>query len=234
MTDSREVERLQRVYRDYESRDLPEQRWGEGNAGNRAIMRERNRVLGQLLEEHGLLPLAGIDILEVGCGAGGILAGLVELGAAADRLHGIDLLPDRVARARERFPEIDFRSGNAEHLPYADGSFDLVLLFVVFSSILDPEMKRNVARECARVLRPGGRVLWYDFRYDNPSNRHVRGVRRRELAGLFPGFDPALRTLTFVPQVARRLGPATDFLYPVLAAVPPLRTYYLGLLRKPG
>lgn len=232
MTD-REVRRLEDVYRGYAELDLPGTRWGPDNRGNRAIMAERERILRELLDEHGLLPLGEREILEVGCGTGHVLAGLVDLGAREERLHGVELLEPRVELARRQQPWLDVAQGNAEHLPHEDESIDLVLLFVVFSSILEPAMRQNVASECARVLRPGGHVLWYDFRYDNPSNPNVRGIRRGEFERLFPGFAPSLRTLTLVPQVARRMGPLTQVLYPVLAAVPPLRTYYMALLRKP-
>lgn len=228
-----EVKRLQDVYGDYEARELSATRWGTGNRGNRAIMAERAKVTNELLHRHNLIPLGDREILEVGCGSGHVLAGLEELGARRERLHGVDLLHGRVEEARIANPDLDIRQANAESLPFGDASFDLLLLFVVFSSILDPTMQRNVATECIRVLRPGGHVLWYDFRYDNPSNEHVRGVRRSRVESLFPGFAYAWRTLTVVPQVARRLGPLTEIAYPLLAVVPPLRTYYLGLLRKP-
>jgi len=233
MTTEPEARRLEAVYEDYEARGLPSTRWGAANPGNRAIMAERRRLTSRLLAESGLLPLGSREVLEVGCGTGHVLAGLLELGAESDRLHGIDLLPGRVEEARRSYPQLDVVQGNAEQLPFADESFDLVMLSVVFSSILDPRMQRNVADECIRVLRRGGAVLWYDFRYDNPSNPHVRGVRRRDLERLFPGFRFSLRTLTVVPQIARRLGPLTSTIYPLLAALPPLRTYYLGILVKP-
>lgn len=229
-----EVQRLQEVYRDYEARDLGATRWGAQNRGNRTIMAERRRVMRSLLGGHGLLPLGGREVLEVGCGSGHVLAGLQELGAEPGRLHGVDLLPGRITEARRAHPGLDVRQANAEQLPFETASFDLVLLFVVFSSILDAAMQRNVAAECSRVLRFGGHVLWYDFRYDNPSNVHVRGVRLRTVRQLFPGFEIRSRTLTVVPQLARRLGPLTTIAYPLLAALPPLRTYHMALLRKPG
>ncbi len=228
-----EVRRLEEVYRGYADEDRSGTRWGLDNRGNQAIRAERDRVQRDLLGSQGLLPLGEREILEVGCGTGHVLAHLVELGATRERLHGVELLEPRVEIARRELPWLDVVEGNAESLPHSDASFDLVLLFIVFSSILDPVMQRNVAAECARVLRPGGHVLWYDFRYDNPSNRNVRGISRDELEGLFVGFETSARTLTLVPQIARRLGPLTGTLYPALAAIPPLRTYYMALLRKP-
>jgi ubiquinone/menaquinone biosynthesis C-methylase UbiE len=190
-------------------------------------------ALGERLERHGFQPLATRDILEVGCGTGGILAGMLEFGAAPERLTGVDLLESRIAEARQRFPDLRFATGNAEQLEFADASFDLLLLFTVFTSILDADMRRRAAAEAVRVLRPGGAVVWYDFRYNNPWNRHVRGIGRQTLRALFPRLTPDLVSLTLVPPLARRLGPLTSLLYPLLVRLPPLRTHYLGLLLKP-
>jgi hypothetical protein len=73
-------------------------------------------------------------------------------------------------------------------------------------------------------------VLWYDFRYDNPRNPNVRGITKRHVEALFPGFYMCLHTITLLPPLARRLGRLTPVLYPVLIAIPPLRTHYLGVL----
>ena len=135
--------------------------------------------------------------------------------------------------ARERFPEISFHRANAEALPFPDCSFDLVLLFTVFSSILSREMTFNIASQVRRILRSGGAIVWYDFRFNNPFNPNVRRVVRSAIRELFPQFSLRLQAVTLLPQLARRLGPLTPRLYPVLARIPFLRTHYLGLLIKP-
>ena len=94
-------------------------------------------------------------------------------------------------------------------------------------------MAANVAHEISRVLKPGGAVVWYDFRYDNPQNRNVRGLGQQEVEALFPGHAASLRTVTLLPPIGRRLGPATGLLYPLLSAFPPLRSHLIGLLVKP-
>jgi ubiquinone/menaquinone biosynthesis C-methylase UbiE len=229
----REIKRLKDVYERYEQQDMSARRWSLDNAGNRAIMAERRRATRTLLSKHGLVPLGERKLLEIGCGTGHVLAAFEELGARPENLHGIDLLPQRIERARMNFPRLHFEVGNAEALDHPDASFDLVLLFVVLSSILDPVMRHNVAHECTRVLCPGGSILWYDIRFDNPQNRNIRGITRPQIAELFPGFDLDACTLTLVPQLARRLGPLTPRLYPLLAAVPVLRTYTMALLSLP-
>lgn len=224
-----EIERLRTVYRDYGE---VEGRWNSENRGNRLIVAELQRRTARLLQTHRLLPLRDCKILEVGCGGGWFLSTMQALGASAANLHGIDLLPDSIQAARSKYPELNFQVGNAERLPYADASFDLVLVVTVFTSILQPEMRANIAAEINRVLSSEGSILWYDFRYDNPWNPHVRGVPRAEIAKLFPGFATDLETITLVPQLARRLGPLAPPLYGLLATLPFLRTHYLGLLRR--
>jgi ubiquinone/menaquinone biosynthesis C-methylase UbiE len=224
---------LDRIARAYEGLEAAGVRWSLANPGNRAILSERRAAFRHLLAQAGLVPLTGRRALEVGSGAGGELAWLVELGAPPSALVGVDLIPDRVATARRAHPEIDFRHGNAEQLGFDAATFDLVMAITVFSSILDPAMAGNVAAEIARVLRPGGALLWYDVRYDS-TNPNVKAVPAWRVRELFPGFAGTLQTVTVLPPIARRLGPATRVAYPALAALPPLRSHLAGLLRKPG
>jgi ubiquinone/menaquinone biosynthesis C-methylase UbiE len=226
-----ESERIARAYEHLEARGGS--RWSLGNAGNRMILAERRRVFRRLLEEGAFSPLAVRRILEVGSGTGGELAWLMELGATPAQIIGVDLLADRVAIARREHPEIDFRQGNAEHLELEDAGFDLVMAITIFSSILDRTMAANVASEIVRVMRPGGALLWYDVRYDSVSNPSVKAVSRSRVRDLFPALRGDLRSVTVLPPLARRLGPATRLLYPMLASLPPLRSHLVGLLQKP-
>lgn len=233
MATDQEVERLEEVYRQYRESDTIRVQWSETNPGNRAIVGERTRMLAQMLRRAGLLPLANRRILDIGCGSGKVLGSFLQSGALPENLYGIDLLPDRIEAAKQNFPDIHFQQANAEQLDFRDASFDLVLLFTVFTSILDDRMARAVAEEVRRVLRAGGAVVWYDFRYNNPRNRHVRGMTKDAIGALFPDFALHLRPTTVLPPLARRLGVLTPVLYPALSTIPFLRTHYLGLLVKP-
>lgn len=226
-----ETDRIARAYRELEQHGG---RWDQRNLGNQAILAERRRLTRRALESKGWVPLGARKVLEVGSGRGGELAWMCELGAVPRNLCGIDLLPDRVAAASRAYPEFDFRTGNAERLPYAGDTFDLVLAITVFSSIFDPGMAANVAREIVRVLRPGGGLLWYDFRYNSPANKNVHGVGAARVRELFPSLQGDLKGLTLLPPLARRLGPLARAGYPALAWIPPLRSHLLGLLVKPG
>ncbi len=231
-TDS-EVQRLVEVYRQYGASELYRAKWDERNAGNAVILGERLRGLREILQRHGFLAASSCRVLDIGCGSGKLLADFVCWGVRPQNLYGLDLLEDRIQAARARLPDARLLTGNAESLPFDTGFFDLVCLFTVFSSILDHRMAQNVAGEAARVLRPGGAVVWYDFRWNNPRNPNVRGMSRDEITELFPGFVAHLQSITVFPPLARRLGRLTSVLYPVLASLPLFRTHYLGLLIKP-
>ena len=106
--------------------------------------------------------LSGKQVLEVSCGHGGGAAYLVRTFRPAS-YTGLDFNPDGIAFARQRYdlPELDFVHGDAESLPFPDESFDVVIN--VEASHAYPHFNRFLP-EVVRVLRPGGRFLYADFR----------------------------------------------------------------------
>src|SRR5262249_19351143 len=176
-----EITRLRRVYHGYAERGRGEREWAADHPGNRARVAARTHVLAALLERSGRLALGTRRVLDLGCGDGDVLAGLVRWGALPARLIGVDVRPDAVARARDRWPELRFEVADATVLPHPDASFDLVVCFTLFTSILDDKVARQAASEVRRVLRPDGGLVWYDFRVGSPWNPNVRGMSRRRL-----------------------------------------------------
>ena len=97
---------------------------------------------------------AGYRALDVGCGPGALTAQLVER-LGADAVSAVDPSPMFVAAIGARFPEVDARSGAAEHLPFPDNCFDLALAQLVVPFMTDAV---SGLMEMARVTRPGGLV----------------------------------------------------------------------------
>ncbi len=227
---SREVSRIRSVYCERE-RTLPRTaNPDQTNPGYQRLVREYLDRLERILRERLAGSLRNCRVLDVGCGYGSLLGWFHGLGIPPANLFGVDLIPDRIKIAREMFPAFTFVEGNAERFDFPDNCFDLVPVFTVFSSILDPMMARNVARNISRVLTREGAVVWYDMRYPNPWNPNLAAMTKRRIGELFPSFTLELESISLLPPLARRLGRYTDHAYPLLASPPILRSHYLGLL----
>jgi ubiquinone/menaquinone biosynthesis C-methylase UbiE len=201
-----------------------------GNRGQAMIVAERDRSLRAAVRA---LPTPATQLLEIGCGDGPIVSALVAEGFAA-KGFGLDILPEAIEQGRRNHPELELHAGNATALPFEAGRFDVVLASTLLSSVPPGEIRRAVMAEVDRVLRPGGIFVWYDMRRRNPFNKDVQPFLRSEMQAALAGYDIHLRTLTVVPQIARRLGPLTRIGYPLLALLPILRTHSCGWARKPG
>ena len=228
-----ELHRIRDTYDGYKHSQEKQRNWSDQSPANAAKVKERDRQVRRVLTQSGVGELSTKRILDVGCGFGNNLANLIPVGAVPEMMAGVDLLDDRIEVAKERHPDIRFQVANAEYLPFENGSYDIVMLFTVFTSILDSEMKQKIASEVNRVLAKNGALLWYDFRFDNPKNKNVRGIGLKELFALFPDYIGSVQTLTVIPPLARVFGSAISVVYPLLAAFPFLRSHYLALLRKP-
>lgn len=147
-----DLDRLRAEYADRERRLAGSDIYSLFNPAHLFMTQQRQRVTLKTLRRLGFYPLDQRSILEVGCGRGGVLLEYLSYGATPARIHGIDLLGDRVAEARARMPSLSLSCADGQHLPYPAGVFDLVLQYTAFSSLLDDGIKANVAREMLRVL----------------------------------------------------------------------------------
>jgi ubiquinone/menaquinone biosynthesis C-methylase UbiE len=102
-----------------------------------------------LLEATDVSP--GMSILDVGCGPGYVSAAVAERGTNPT---GLDFSAEMIAIARKTFPRLEFQEGDAQNLPFADGSFDRVIANFALLHLSHPE---KASAEACRVLRPGGR-----------------------------------------------------------------------------
>ncbi|HKT16618.1 MAG TPA: methyltransferase domain-containing protein [Stellaceae bacterium] len=154
--------------------------------GRERVLRERILDLAQIAP--------GDSVLEVGCGTGTLAIAARRRVGPGGRVVGIDASPAMIGRAekkaRKAGVEVAFETALAQALPFAAQQFDAALSTVMLHH-LSREARRACAREMARVVRPGGRVLAVDFAGAAPGrHRFLRRLHRHghvdaaDLAGL--------------------------------------------------
>jgi ubiquinone/menaquinone biosynthesis C-methylase UbiE len=164
--------------------------------------------------------VAGLRVLELGCGAGELSRQLVQRGAL---LTALDVSPRMVELARQRAPEARFLVAPAESTGLPDRSFDRV----VGKWVLHHVDVAAAAAEVRRVLRTGGRAAFFENQDRNPllraARRRLWGRRglqwvgtpderpltRSDLEGLertFPGVELSYPSFYLFEALSRALG----------------------------
>ena len=126
----------------------------------------------------GALPrTTGLDILDIGCGAGNMIHHLGRYG----RVKGIEVDARPVRMAQQR--GYDVRQADAtQEIPFPDGSFDLVTALDVIEHV---DQDQHILEQAFRVLRPGGHLLVTTpaFQWLWSDNDELNAHKRRYTAG---------------------------------------------------
>jgi ubiquinone/menaquinone biosynthesis C-methylase UbiE len=227
-----EARRVEVFYRKHLSSHT-DRRWSRDNRGNQAILVEREQVLRDLLQGALSETASGLRVLEIGCGSGSTLLSWRERFAGGHTLVGVDLLQFRLAEAQRMNADGQFVCAGGDRLPFRADSFDVVLAYTLFSSVLSDRTARGISDEVDRVLKPGGLVVIYDFRVRRPTSRGTRAVRLHQIVSWFPAYSMRAQQVTVFPPLARHLAFLTAIFYGWLRRLPALLTHNLVLLAKP-
>jgi ubiquinone/menaquinone biosynthesis C-methylase UbiE len=127
---------------------------------------QQQRMRDVFLAEIGFV--AGARVLDVGCGTGVLTRRLARRPDVAS-VVGVDVAPSLLDRARalcSALPNVTFEQGDATALPFADASYDVVVLDSTLSHVADAE---RAIGEAARVLRPNGVLAVFDGNYSTTT-----------------------------------------------------------------
>lgn len=197
------------------SSGLWEQVWGEhmhhgyyGADGNEK--KDRRQAQIDLIEE--LLKWSGVqqaqNILDVGCGIGGSSLYLAEKLNA--RATGITLSPVQAGRATERAAaaglaaRTEFQVADAQAMPFADNSFDLVWSLESGEHMPD---KTVFIQECYRVLKPGGTLIMVTWCHRATDAGELTSDEQKHLAEIYRVYClPYVISLPEYEAIARNLS----------------------------
>ena len=134
-------------------------------------MNEKNAWKQELVRD---LPHTFTRVLDIGCGTCVIGLLFAEMGYT---VTGLDLSREMMVKARKTaddngFP-IDFQAGDAEHLPFRDNSFDIIVIRHLLWTLPDPDM---ALKEWFRALVPGGKILIIDGVWNDESLKTRAGI----------------------------------------------------------
>jgi SAM-dependent methyltransferase len=143
---------------------IPEIQFGEGQFRD---------LLIEALRQHGLetSDMAGLSVIELGCGWGRNLHQFVELGIPARNIAGIDLIEHFIAFGRSQNPALNIAVGDATRTGFGDSAFDVVLLHTVLSAIIDRDLQAKLLREARRLVKSDGIVIVFDIADGYPEGR---------------------------------------------------------------
>ena len=158
--------------------------WDEGLVRNEA-------VISAILDNAGVR--AGVDVLDVACGTGVLFSDYLQRGVAS--LTAVDISPEMVKIAQQKFPEVRILCGDVEQTVF-ERCFDVIMIYNAFPHFPDPA---RLIGCLARWVKPGGRLSVAHGMSREMLNHHHSGIASRvsvdlleenELAALFaPYFD---------------------------------------------
>jgi ubiquinone/menaquinone biosynthesis C-methylase UbiE len=117
-------------------------------------------------------------ILDVGCGTGMLLGPLLE---RARHVVGIDMSAKMLLAAKKRAPGAFLVLADADNLPFADGSFDVLVSVTLLQNMPDPN---RTIREIARVIRPKGTAIITSLKRKHSENQLSSWVSDANLKSL--------------------------------------------------
>lgn len=204
-------------------------------------------------------PLAGRQVLEVACGRGGFVR---ELACAGARATGCDFSFSALRVAKSKLDEDGLKKldgqlvqGDAQKLPFADASFDIVISCETIEHVVDAQ---STVRELYRVARPGGRLFLTTPNYlnlmglyevytllrrprrrsDQPFDRRqcfpqIRGCIRR--AGwVISHTDGTVHQFPFIPGRNPLAFPSLEANRTIRRLLSPFAYHYFIIARKPS
>ena len=148
-----------------------------------ADMVRSDAIIGKILDNAGVD--AGKDVLDVACGTGVLFPDY--LARSVNSLTAIDISPEMVKIAQEKFPDVTVLCGDVESAEF-DRKFDCIVIYNAFPHFPDPE---NLIRVLTGFLKPGGTLTVAHGMSRAAIDRHHEGKASKVSIGLMHEDDLA-------------------------------------------
>ncbi|HLC83685.1 MAG TPA: class I SAM-dependent methyltransferase [Bacteroidia bacterium] len=221
-----ETERIKKHYQDY-TNNLTVDINSTHAIYNNQIVKERLNLFKQIIISK-YKNTEKIKFMEIGAGAGSNIPFFNSLGIKDENIYANELVEDRSQKLKLNFPNITVLSGDALQIKM-ENAFDIVFQSTVFTSILDLNFKKKLSKNLWEMTKTGGMVLWYDFMYNSPNNKSVKGIDKSEIKLLFnDSKNIEFFKVTLAPPIGRRF----QNWYSFLNSFSFLRTHVIAVIHK--
>lgn len=222
-----ETERIKKHYEERKENDVV-QKSNTYDLFIHHMKKEREAVYKQVILSNFKHP-ENIKIIEIGAGAGANIPFFNEMGIDYKNIFANELIDERATTLKNIFPDVPLFIGDASTLTF-ENNFDIVFQSTVFTSILDADFKERLAHKMWEMTKTNGIVLWYDFKYNNPRNKSVKGINKNEIKKLFPETKKiSFYNVTLAPPIGRKF----QGIYRLLNILFPfLRTHVIAVIYK--
>jgi len=167
-------------------------------------------------------------LLEIGAGTGNNLLEFMKLGFEKENIFANEINPNRSSKLLEKIDIDNIFFGDALDI-VTKKKFDVILVSTVFTSILNYDIKNKIAIKMFDLLNSNGIIIWYDFKFNNPNNKNVKGIKKSEIKKMFSRTKKIkFYNVTLAPPIGRRF----PTLYNLINLLPFLRTHLLAIIHK--
>jgi ubiquinone/menaquinone biosynthesis C-methylase UbiE len=205
----------------------------ERGADRNSLLRDPGVLLQKVAQEVAILRALRVvsadpqtaRVLDVGCGEGTGMMTFLRVGFTPANLHGLDFQEERIRRAKEMLPGINFNWGDATRIEFPDSTFDLVTESTLFIHSVDQALSLQIAGEMLRVARPGGHLILTDWIYSKPGSSAYKALSQKRIKSLFGVGRQTTRVGIFrgplIPPIGRFLSSRLPSFYFLVQAMLP-------------
>lgn len=226
---SEELDKLKQVYNERKSLKID---YSFVLPQNYYLVSSREKIFISSLLKYFGTDYSDLKVLDLGFGSGNDIFNLIKAGFKVENISGVEVIEERFQYVKSIIPNADLKLNNGFNIPFEDNKFDLIIQSTVFSSILNPESRAKLANEMIRVLKPKGKVFFYDIRFNNPWNKNVVKMDKDEINRIFKNEVKRFNAVTLNPILVRKIASGSIILCELLEKVPFFCSHYYTIIEK--